>query len=344
MRDDDGRKLDHKTLEAMRVRAVGQVEKGARVEDVAAALGLNRSSVFKWVAAYHAGGKKALKARAVPGRPPKLAPDQLETVYQIVAGTNPDQHQLDFGLWTRDLVRQIIATRFGVELSLPSVGRLLHKLGMSPQRPLHRAWQSDPRAVAEWRESVYPGITADAKAKGAVVYFGDEASLRSDYHAGTTWAPIGQTPVVRTTGARFSVNMISAVSAQGRLRFSIVDGTMNATRFLDFCRRLMRDEGRPVVLIVDGHAAHKARKVTKWVASTGGRFTLAHLPAYSPFLNPDEWVWKNVKADRVGKHVITGPDQFKALAIAGLRRLQRLPHIVRGFFADLNLAYIKVSA
>ena len=119
---------------------------------------------------------------------------------------------------------------------------------------------------------------------------------------------------------------------------------MNAARFLEFCQRLLRDEGKPVVLIVDGHAAHKARKVTKWVASTEGRFTLVHLPAYSPFLNPDEWVWKNVKADRVGKHMITGPDQFKALAVAGLRRLQRLPAIVRGFFADPNLAYINATA
>lgn len=135
MRDDDDRKLDHKTLEVMRVRAVGQIEKGARVEDVAAALGLNRSSVFKWVAAYHAGGKKALRAKPVPGRPPKLSAEQTQAVYQIVAGSNPDQHQLDFGLWTRDLVRQIISTRFGVELSLPSVGRLLHKLGMSPSGP-----------------------------------------------------------------------------------------------------------------------------------------------------------------------------------------------------------------
>lgn len=279
-----------------------------------------------------------------PGRPPKLSGVQTEEIYQIVAGTNPDQHQLDFGLWTRDLVRQIIATRFGVELSLPSVGRLLHKLGMSPQRPLHRAWQSDPQAVAEWREQVYPPIAAEAKKKGAVIFFGDEASVRSDYHSGTTWGVIGRTPVVKTTGARFSVNMISAVSAQGRLRFSIVDGTMNATRFLDFCRRLLRDEGRPVVLIVDGHAAHKAKKVRKWVDSTEGRFTLVHLPAYSPFLNPDEWVWKNVKADQVGRHAITGPDQFKALAVAGLRRLQRLPQIVRGFFADPDLAYINAAA
>jgi transposase len=344
MRDNDGRKLDHTTLEAMRVRAVGQIEKGARVEDVADALGLNRSSVFKWVAAYHAGGKKALKAKPVPGRPPKLSPDQTQQVYEIVAGTNPAQHQLDFGLWTRDLIRTVIATRFGIELSLPSVGRLLHKLGMSPQRPLHRAWQSDPAAVAAWRETDYPGIAANAKAKGAVVYFGDEASVRSDYHSGTTWGVIGKTPIITTTGARFSVNMISAVSAQGRLRFSIVNGTMTAARFLEFCQRLLRDEGRPVVLIVDGHAAHKAKKVRAWVDSTQGRFTLAYLPAYSPFLNPDEWVWKNVKADRVGKHVVTGPDQFKALAVGGLRRLQRLPGIVRGFFADPNLAYINAAA
>lgn len=262
MRVDEGRKLSHETLETLRLRAVKRIEAGVRVEDVAASLGLNRSTVFTWVAAYREGGWGALRSRPVPGRPPKLSGSQMREIYEIVAGSNPDQNQLDFGLWTRDLVRQVIAARFGVELSVVSVGRLLAKLGMSAQRPLFRAWQSDPKAVQEWRQIVFPRIAAQARTDGAVIYFGDEASVRSDYHAGTTWAPVGATPVVKSTGARFSVNMISALTPQGKLRFSMVDGTMNASKFLDFCKRLLHDEDRPVVLVVDGHAAHKARKVT----------------------------------------------------------------------------------
>jgi len=186
---------------------------------------MHRSTVFKWVAAFRSGGSDALAARPVPGRPPRLTPAQLRRVYDLIAGHNPDQLQFDFALWTRDLVRQLIAREFGVRLSLVSVGRWLKALGLSPQKPLYRAYQADPEAVAVWKAEEYPRIHAEAKRLGATIWFADEASVRSDYHAGTTWAPVGRTPVVTATGARFSVNMISAVSAQGALRFSIVDGT-----------------------------------------------------------------------------------------------------------------------
>ena len=220
MRDDDGRKLDHKTLEALRIRAVGQVEEGAHPEDVAAALGLHRKTVYDWLAKYREGGKDALRARAVPGRPPKLGGPQLARLYALIAGQDPRQMQFEFALWTREMIREVIRREFKVALSVVSVGRLLRKIGLSPQRPLHRAYQQDPEAVQRWKKEAYPAIRAEAEAAGATVYFADEAGIRSDYHAGTTWSPVGQTPVVKNTGNRFSVNMISAVSAKGALRFA----------------------------------------------------------------------------------------------------------------------------
>jgi len=340
MRENDGRKLDHQTLEAMRLRAVEQVRLGARPEDVARALGMHRKTVYGWLAAERAGGRDALLAKPIPGRPPKLTGEQLRQVYAWIAGGDPSRQTLGAALWTRALVGQLIKARFGVAYTPQGVGKLLRRLGLSPQRPLYRAWQANPDAVERWKREDYPAIARQAKADGAVVYFGDEASVRSDYHAGTTWAPVGQTPVVQTTGARFSVNMVSAVSAQGLLRFQLLDATMTAPKFVAFCRRLLHDADRPVVLIVDGHPTHKAKLVKDWVASTGGRFTLRVLPAYSPQLNPDEWVWHNVKAQRVGRATVGGPDQLKALALGALRRLQKLPHVVQGFFRDPSLAYI----
>ena len=179
-----------------------------------------------------------------------------------------------------------------------------------------------------------PGIRKQAKVEGATIYFADEAGVRSDYHAGTTWAPVGRTPVVRATGARFSLNMLSAVSAQGALRFVIHEGTVNATMFVDFCKRLLRDHDGPVYLVVDGHPAHRVRATTEFVTSTDGRLKLFLLPAYSPELNPDEWVWKNVKHDRAGKTSITSKEDLKATVISALRRLQKPPRLVQGFFAD----------
>jgi transposase len=340
VRDNDGRKLDHKTLEALRLRAVAQIEGGAHPEDVAQALGLHRSTVFGWVAKYREGGKAALKAKPVPGRPPKLSGPQLRRLYALIAGADPRQLQFEFALWTREMVREVIRREFGVALSVVSAGRLLRKLGMSPQRPLHRAYQQNPEAVGRWKNEEYPAIRAQAEAEGATVWFADEAGIRSDYHAGTTWSPVGQTPQVKNTGARYSVNMISVVSAQGALRFAVYEGSTNAATFIDFCQRLLHDAPGPVYLIVDGHPAHRATATKEFAASTQGRLKLFFLPGYSPELNPDEWVWKNVKHDRIGKTGVISKQDLKSKAVGALRRLQKRPGLVRAFFADPHLRYI----
>lgn len=344
MRDNDGRKLDHKTLEALRLRAVDQVQRGAHPEEVALALGLHRKTVYGWLARYRDGGRGALLARPVPGRPPRLAPLQMRRLWTLVVGTDPRQLQFDFALWTREMVRELIRREFGVGLSVVSVGRLLAKMGLSPQRPAWRAYQQDSEAVRRWKEEEYPAIAAQAAAEGASIWFADEAGIRSDHHAGTTWAPVGQTPVVKVTGARFSVNMISAVTPKGALRFAVFEGTTTAKSFIQFCKRLLHDAPGPVYLIVDGHPSHRARAVKDYVASTAGRLQLFFLPGYSPELNPDEWVWKNVKNDRIGKTGVTSKDDLKARAAGALRRLQKLPALLRGFFADPHLHYIRAAA
>jgi transposase len=298
MRENDGRKLDHKTLEVLRIRAVGQVGEGAHPEDVAAALGLHRKTVYGWLAKYREGGKDALAARPVPGRPPKLGGQQMARLYGLIVGQDPRQMQSGFALWTREMVREVIRREFGVRLSVVSVGRLLRKLGLSPQRPLHRAYQQNPGAVDRWKREDYPAIRAQAEAEGATVWFADEAGIRSDYHAGTTWAPVGQTPEVKNTGARFPVNMISVVPAKGALRFAVYEGSTSAAVFIDFCKRLLHDSPANVYLVVDGHPAHRAIATKEFAASTEGRLKLFFLPGYSPELNPDEWAWKNVRQNR----------------------------------------------
>jgi transposase len=340
MREDDGRKLDHATLETLRIRAVRAIEAGEHPEDVARAIGMARGTVFGWVARYREGGRAALKAKPVPGKPPKLDATAMRRLYTLIAGSDPRQLSFEFAWWTRELVRELIRRELGVGLSAVSVGRLLKKLGLSAQRPLWRAWQADPDAVERWQREEFPAIRAAARAEGATIYFGDEAGIRSDYHAGTTWARVGQTPVVKATGARHSVNMISAVTAQGLLRFSVFTGSCTAAVFIGFCKKLLADASGPVYLVVDGHPTHKAKATKEFVASTNGRLKLFVLPAYSPQLNPDEWVWKNVKHDRIGRTSVTSAEDLKSKAIGALRRLQKLPALVRSFFADPNLRYI----
>jgi transposase len=196
MRETDGRKLDHKTLEQLRIRAVRQIEQGAHPEHVAQVLGMTRAAVYAWLANYREGGLEALRAKPVPGRPPKLQGAQLARLYGLVVGNDPRQLRFAFALWTRAMVRELIGREFGVRLSEVSVGRLLGKLGLSPQRPLYRAYQQHPEAVARWKAEEYPRLRAEAAEVGATIWFADEAGVRSDYHAGSTWAPVGRTPVV----------------------------------------------------------------------------------------------------------------------------------------------------
>jgi transposase len=340
MRDNDGRKLDHQTLEALRIRAVRQIEAGAHPVAVADALGMRKSTVYGWVAKYREGGEAALQAKPVPGRPPKLDAKQMERIYTLVVGKDPRQLQFDFALWTREMVREVIRREFDVRLSAVSVGRLLRKLGLSPQRPRWLATQQNPEAVEQWKNETFPQIRAEAAATGGTVWFADEAGVRSDYHSGTTWAPKGRTPVVKTTGARHSVNMISAVAPDGSLRFSTYTGRFTSKEFIDFCKRLLHDAPGPVFLVVDGHPTHRSKATKAFVESTEGQLKLYMLPGYSPELNPDEWVWNNVKAAKIGRAGITSQDDLRAKATSALRRLQKMPQLVRGFFRDPHLAYI----
>ncbi len=339
MEHTDGRRLSHETLEQLRMRAVQRVEAGESPEAVIRALGFSRGRIYEWIARYREGGLEALKAKPVPGRPPRLRGQQLQWLYRAITEKDPRQFKFEFALWTLGMIRTLIRERLDVRLSEVSVGRLMKKLGLSPQKPLRRAYQQDPEAVRRWLEEEYPQIKAAAKQAGATIYFGDEAGVRSDFHAGTTWAPRGHTPVVRTTGARFGLNMISAVTARGGLRFMLVKGKMTAGKFCVFLKRLVHKARRPVFLIVDGHPTHRAAQVTRFVQATGGRLRLFCLPAYSPELNPDELVWNNLKNHGVGRRSLTGPDHLKQVVLNHLRALQRSPSKVRGFFQEPHTKY-----
>lgn len=334
----DGRKLKHDVLEAIRIRAVRQVERGESPEVVIKALGMTRGCIYKWIAKYREGGTEALKAKPLSGRPLKLTGPNLRWIFRTVTTKNPLQLQFPYALWTREMVKELIARKYGVQLNVTSVGRLLKKLGLSCQRPLMRAFQQNPVVVSEWIERDYPKIKKSALKEKAEIYFEDEAGVRSDYHRGTTWAVRGDTPVIRTTGARFSMQMISAITARGKMKFMTHNGKVNAKVFCEFLKRLIHNAANKIFLIVDGHPVHRSTSVKKFVQSTKGKLRLFYLPPYSPELNPDELVWNNVK-NKVGRSLIKGPDDLGKKVRYYLRSLQRNPETICAFFQEPNVRY-----
>src|ERR1039458_961638 len=299
----DGRSFDHKTLEVIRLMAVERVRSGERASSVIASYGFCRTTIYKWIdsASQPGIGLRALPPRPATGRPRSLTPRQEQQVFRWVNGKDPRQYGLDFGLWTRCVVADLIEQKFGVRLGLTAVGELLAKLGLTPQKPLQRAYQRDPEAIEKWQRETFPTIARQAKAAGGEVYFWDESGFRADTVHGKTWGVKGQTPVVERPGQRQSISAASAVNARGAFWYCTYQGGLNAELFVTLMKKMMKHRTKPVHLVLDSLPAHKTALVKEYVVSTNGRLTLHFLPGYAPELNPDELVWSHMKRTGVAR-------------------------------------------
>jgi transposase len=338
----DARSLPSDAQVELRRTAVRLVGEGRSKTEVAGLLSVTRETVGRWVKAHRAGGDRALDARRRGRRAghTKLTDAQQRKIAALVAGKNPDQLALPGFLWTRALVRDLIRQQFAIEVGEDTVGRYLRAWGMSPQKPMRRAYEQSSEAVRQWLEERYPEIEKRARRERAEILWADESGLRSDHTAGRTWAPVGQTPVTRGTGKRFKANMIAAVSNTGTLRFRVFDERFTGPVFLDFLKRLAKDNnGRKVVLIVDGHPAHRARIVRDWVAAHPELIELHFLPGYSPELNPAEMLNQDVKSNALGRRRPLDVAELKADVRRFLRSAQRQPARVAAYFRERHVTY-----
>ena len=336
----DHRKVDPKVLEHVRTVAVTRVGNGESPEKVTASMGLSRPVIYNWLAKYRNGGWHALRVKkGKGGRPGKLKPRHIKFIFKTIAKGDPRQQSFPFALWTRDLVKKLIWRKFKIKLSVWSVGRLLHQLGLSPQKPLKKAYQKDPAKVERWLRYQYPRIKSFAREKKAKIYFGDEAGIRSDHQSGTTWGEVGTTPIVESNGSRVSLNMVSAISSKGEMKFMIEPGKFTADIFIKFIKKLIDGSKNPVILIVDGSTAHTAKKVKKFVKSIRDKFRLFFLPPYSPELNPDELLWNDLKSHDLGRRVANNKHELRSIAMAGLQRIQKQKGKVASYFQSKTTSY-----
>jgi transposase len=338
----DGRSLAHNTLEEMRILAVQRMAEGEHPNDVAASFGMHRSWAYKIRAQARGRGRgvRALRSTKGTGRPRTLTPTQEQRVMRWVNGKNPMQYGFDFGLWTRNLVRELVRQKFDVTLSLASIGAMLARLNLTPQKPLQRAYQRDPEAIERWQRDTYPSIARQAREQKADIFFWDESGFRADSVHGRTWAPRGETPVVERPGERQSMSAASAVNSKGAFWFATYDGALSGELFVELLKKLMFNRKKPVHLIVDGLPAHKKAVVKDYVVSTQGKLILHFLPGYAPDLNPDELVWSHVKRTGVARRPLQKGGKLGSKIHEQFSQIGRDPCLVRSFFRHQSVRYI----
>ena len=261
-------------------------------------------------------------------------------MFRWINGRDPRQYGLDFGLWTRSVVADLIERKFEIRLGVTAVGALLAKLGLTPQKPLQRAYQRDPAAIEAWQRERFPAIARQAKASGGEVYFWDESGFRADTVHGKTWGKKGETPVVDRPGQRQSISAASAVTARGAFWYCTYHGGLNSELFIKLLRQIMRHRTKPVHLVLDGLPAHKTALVKTYVASTNGMLTLHFLPGYAPELNPDELVWSHVKRTGVARTPLRRRETLHEKVEAQLSLMKRMPQLIRSFFKAPSVADI----
>ena len=339
----DARSLPAGAQEDLRRRVVKAVQDGLSQSETARVFAVARGTVNRWMRLVEQEGRRALKARR-RGRPrqSRLAPHQAATTVRMILSGCPDQLSLPFALWTREAVQQLLERKFDIAVSVWTVGRYLRAWGMTPQKPVRRAYEQNPVAVRKWLEEQYPAIRELARAARAHIHWLDEMGLRSDHQAGRSYGRRGETPVVFGTGQRFRCNMISSITNRGRLAFMLFRQRFTARVFINFLGRLLRmtrKTRRKVFLIADGHPVHKARSVSRWLAEHAAHIRIFWLPSYSPELNPDELLNQDVKTNALGRIRPLNLQEMMDNVRSYLRITQRNSRLVKNYFREEHVRY-----
>ena len=338
----DLRKASKESKEAIRIRAIRMHEQGLKQNKIAILLGVHKNSIYQWVKLYKEQGSKGLK-EVVRGRKKgdgKLLNNRQEKeVQRMIVDKMPDQLKLPYALWTRKAIVDLIKRTYKINLAIRTMGDYLNIWGFTPQKPKKKAYEQNNKAVNKWLQEEYPTIIKKAKKENAEIHWGDETGIRNTSQYGRSYAPKGQTPVKETMAKRISLNMISTVTNQGKVRFMTYEGTMNAQRFIIFLKRLIKGSKKKIYLILDNLKVHHGKIVKAWAEKAKDKIELFYLPSYSPEINPDEYLNNDLKSGIGLKPTPKDHKQMKSNVKSHMIFLQKNPKRVARFFHHKSIKY-----
>lgn len=339
----DGRKMPDAVMDTLRKIAVRAVEEqGYSPELVIGVLGLSRSCMYDWLRRYHGQGLRGLESKTAPGAEPRVTEAMEGWLRETVLKSTPVEHGYDTLLWTRDSLATLLRERFGVEVTGRTISGHLKKLGLSYQKPRYRSVEQDPEEVEYFLQVKFPRIQRLAEKREADIAFEDEAGIGVATRSGRTWGAQGQPPEIRVTDRRGGYNVLSAVTAQGQMRYSLEAGRIQSTRYIAFLQQLLHGRTRPLILIADRASFHRSGEVRAFVRAHRQQLRVFFLPKHSPELNPDEHVWEEVKDKQLGKQPLKTKRDLKKRLQSTLRSLQRRTKRVISFFHLPDTQYAAV--
>ena len=320
----------------LRKSIIRLLKAGKKAAEVAEIMDVSVRHVYYTKSSYAQGGIASIKPKTRgrrQGDKRTLTPDQEKEIQGIIVDKTPEQLRFKECMWTRSNISAMILEKYKIHMPLSTLGYYLARWGFSVQRPVKRAYQQDEQKIQVWLENEFPGISERAKAEDAEIFFGDETGLQNEATCLRGYAPKGKTPIVYTESKRMKINMLSAVSKRGKLRFILYRDNMNADKLIDFMRRLTYDFEKKVFLILDNLRVHHAKKVTAWLDKNKERIEVFYLPPYAPEYNPDELLNSDLKRG-VGK--LSSPRSDKELehnVRSHLKKVQMHPEKISSFFA-----------
>lgn len=338
----DMRKLTREARYERRVQVIRLRKAGRTYDEIATLTGLSRTGVFDICKRHATSGSSALHDAAGGrklGEQRLLSPAQEALVQKLIADKTPDQLKMPYALWSRAAVAELIEQRFGLKLKVRTMGMYLQRWGFTPQKPMRKAYEQSPAAVKKWLDEDYPALAQRARAEGAEIHWGDESGLRSDDVRGRSYAPRGETPVVRVPNKRHGLSIISTVTNKGQMRWRIFDGALNSTILIDFFKRLIKGQKKKVFLILDNLRVHHSKPVKHWLAQHAEYIEVFYLPSYSPELNPDEMANADLKQAVTKLAPARTKLQLVMATARHLRSVQRQPQRIKKYFEHGPVRY-----
>jgi transposase len=343
MEKEDARKQSREVLHERRKQVIRLYRKAMPVMQIVEHTGLSWSAVNAAIVAYLSKGAEGLKPGArgkKEGSGRTLSQEQERVVRQIICDKRPEQLKMEFALWNRAAVMQLIERECGIKLSVRGVGNYLKRWGFTPQKPIKKAYEQRPEAVQEWLDKQYPEIEKRAKAEGAEIHWGDETAVVNTDVRGRSYAPTGKTPVTFAVGGtRQKLSMIATVTNQGKTRWMIIEESFNADRLIEFLEALIADAGKKVFLILDNLRVHHSKPVKAWVEAHKDQIELFYLPSYSPELNPEERLNADLKNALYTKVPVRTKTKLKEATTEHMKSLEKSPERVMKFFQDTRVKY-----